>query len=72
MILIFMGKGIGPLIGSIIYPIIGFLKTMYLFGFFLFLGIIMGFLFIPSYLNETATDEEVAELEKLDEEVNDK
>ena len=45
---------------------------MYLFGIFLFLGIIMGFLFIPSYLNETATDEEMAELEKLDEEVNDK
>jgi hypothetical protein len=43
---------------------------MYVYGFFCLFGLFLGFTMIPSALNETATDEELAELEMLEEENN--
>ena len=41
---------------------------MYVFTGFCFLGVCLGIILIPGELNQTATDEEVAELELLEEE----
>jgi hypothetical protein len=41
---------------------------MYVFTGLCFLGVCLGIILIPSELNQTATDEEVAELELLEEE----
>jgi hypothetical protein len=41
---------------------------MYVFGAFCLLGMVLGMVMIPGELNETATDEEVAELELIEEE----
>ena len=41
---------------------------MYVFGALCLLGIIFGILLIPSELNQTATDEEIAALELLEDE----
>jgi|APSaa5957512535_1039671.scaffolds.fasta_scaffold291129_1 MFS family permease len=62
------GNGIGPGLGGQIYPLLGYEYTMYVFGAFCLLGIFFGFALIPGELNQTATDEEVAELELLEEE----
>ena len=58
-----LGNGIGPFLGGIIYPLIGYAKTMYVFGSCLFLAIIVGILLIPKELNETVSNDELAELE---------
>jgi hypothetical protein len=44
---------------------------MYVFTGFCLLGVFLGVVLIPSELNQTATDEEVAELELLEEEADD-
>jgi len=41
---------------------------MYVFTALCFLGVVLGVVLIPNELNQTATDEEVAELELLEEE----
>jgi hypothetical protein len=41
---------------------------MYVFTGLCLLGVVLGVILIPSELNQTATDEEVAELELLEEE----
>ena len=43
---------------------------MYVFAGFCLLGVFLGSIMIPSELNQTATDEEVAELELLEEEAD--
>ena len=65
-----VGNGVGPFLGGQIYPYIGYEYTMYVFTGFCLLGVILGSIMIPSELNQTATDEEVAELELLEEEAD--
>ena len=45
------GNGLGPGLGGLIYPYLGYEYTMYVFGALCFLGIILGVLLIPSELN---------------------
>lgn len=43
---------------------------MYVFGALCFIGVVFGIALIPSELNQTATEEEIAELEMLEEEID--
>ena len=62
------GGGLGPGIGGQIYPYLGYEITQYVFGAMCLVGVALGATMIPSELNETATDEEIAELELIEEE----
>lgn len=62
-IVVGLGLGLGPLIGSAVYPYIKYEGTMYFFGCLNLITMILSAIFIPSSLNETSSDEEVAELE---------
>lgn len=62
-IVVGLGLGLGPLVGSAIYPYLAYEGTMYFFGCLNFITMIMSAIFIPNALNQTATDEEIAELE---------
>lgn len=41
---------------------------MYVFGALCIFGVLLGFTMLPGELNETATEEEIAELELIEEE----
>jgi cyanate permease len=58
-----LGLGVGPLLGSAIYPILDYAGTMYAFGLLILFTMAMSYILIPEALNETASDAEVAELE---------
>jgi MFS family permease len=62
-IIVGLGLGLGPLIGSAIYPYLAYEGTMYAFGFLNLFTMTYSFCKIPNALNETASDAEVAELE---------
>jgi predicted MFS family arabinose efflux permease len=63
-----VGAGLGPGIGGQLYPYLKYEWTMYVFGIMCLLGMALGVFMIPGELNETATDEEVAELELIEDE----
>ena len=56
------GLGLGPTLGSVVYGYLLYEKTMYFFGALNTLGLIFCIFGIPSELNMSATEEEVAEL----------
>lgn len=58
-----IGLGAGPMIGSAVYNWLEYEKTMYMFGGLNTLGMLVCAFAIPSELNKTASDEEVAEFE---------
>ena len=64
------GNGLGPGLGAQVYPYLGYEYTMYVFGVLCFVGVVFGIALIPSELNQTATEEEIAELEMLQEEID--
>jgi len=66
-----VGAGLGPGLGGQLFPIIGYKYTMYVFGALCAIGIALGIVMIPGELNETATDEEIAELELIEDENED-
>ena len=55
-IVVGLGLGIGPLIGSAIYPYLEYEWTMYAFGFLNLFTMIISWVLIPAALNETATE----------------
>jgi predicted MFS family arabinose efflux permease len=63
-IIVGLGLGVGPLIGSLVYPILQYRNTMYAFALVDFITMLVSCKLIPSALNETATDKEVEELQK--------
>lgn len=58
-----LGLGLGPMIGSAVYNSLEYEYTMYMFGVLNALAMFTCAFAIPSELNKTATDEEVAEFE---------
>lgn len=58
-----LGLGLGPFIGSIVYESLLFKGTMFLFGGLNAIAMVLCYLCIPSALNKTASDEELAEFE---------
>ena len=63
-----VGAGLGPGIGGQLYPYLEYEWTMYVFGMLCLVGMALGVFMIPGALNETATDEEIAELELIEDE----
>ena len=63
-----VGAGLGPGLGGQLYPYLEYEYTMYVFGALCIFGVTLGVFMIPNELNETATEEEIAELELLEEE----
>lgn len=58
-----MGLALGPAIGSIVYPHLGYAGTMYFFGALNFLAMCTVFWCIPDELDGTVSDKEVAKIE---------
>ena len=58
-----VGLGLGPTLGSIVYNKLDYEGTMYMFGCLNFVTMLICILLIPSELNKTASDEEIAEYE---------
>jgi len=59
-IIVGLGLGVGPLLGSVVYPYLDYAGTMYAFGALNLLTMIYCYCKIPNALNETASDIEVA------------
>jgi MFS family permease len=57
-----LGLGIGPLIGGFLYGRLDYEYTMYCFGGLNLFTMAFIIYYIPSSLNETASEEEIAEL----------
>mmetsp|Transcript_12602 Transcript_12602/g.21202 ORF Transcript_12602/g.21202 Transcript_12602/m.21202 type:complete len:214 (+) Transcript_12602:209-850(+) len=57
------GLGVGPVIGEILDAQFGYEITMYFFGLINLVGVLICFAMIPNELNQTASDEEVAEFQ---------
>ena len=66
-----MGLGLGPAIGSIIDGQVGYAWTMYIFGILNAFAMVVCFFCLPSELNKTDSDEEIAEVEAEMEELMD-
>ena len=62
-----LGLGLGPTIGSVFYSYLEYAGTMYLFAGLDGLGMLVCIIFIPSALNETVSEEEMAQLEFFEE-----
>lgn len=62
-IVVGLGLGIGPLVGAALYGPLEYSGTMYFFGGLNIFTMVMCAIFIPKSLNETATREEVFELD---------
>lgn len=60
-IVVGVGLGLGPVIGSLVYSSLNFSGTMYLFGGLNFFGLLCCVFLIPNELNVTVTEEEIAE-----------
>lgn len=50
-----LGEGLGPFLGSIIQPYLGYAKTMYLFGIINAFGLLICIIITPSVLNKTVS-----------------
>lgn len=66
-----LGLGMGPVIGSAVYKILGYEGTMYLFAGFNLAGTLACVCLIPNALNATLTDDEQAEIDAEDSEEDD-
>jgi MFS family permease len=58
-----VGMGLGPMLGSAVYPLLGYDGTMYFFGVMNLIVMLMCLFFIPSELNKTTSMDELAEIE---------
>lgn len=58
-----LGLGIGPLVGGFLYGLVDYEYTMYCFAGLNFVTMVFIYKYIPNSLNETASDEEIAELD---------
>lgn len=58
-----VGLGLGPMIGSAVYPYLNYEGTMYFFGGMNLIVMLICVFFIPSQLNQTISMEELANLE---------
>jgi predicted MFS family arabinose efflux permease len=54
-----LGEGLGPFIGAAVQPSLGYANTMYLFGIFNGIGLIVCVIFTPSVLNKTVSDKKI-------------
>jgi len=59
-----VGLGMGPTIGSALFNFFDYEQTMIFFSGLLVLGFVVCWLFIPSILNHTISEEELKELKK--------
>jgi predicted MFS family arabinose efflux permease len=50
-----LGEGLGPFLGSIIQPYLGYSSTMYLFGIINAFGLLICIIITPSVLNKTVS-----------------
>ena len=62
-----LGLGLGPTIGSVFYSYLEYAGTMYLFAGLDGLGMLVCIFFIPGALNETVSEEELAQMEFFEE-----
>lgn len=62
-IVVGVGLGLGPAIGSIVYAQVQYAWTMYFFGVLNLGGLISCVFLIPSKLNKSASDEQQAEID---------
>jgi len=58
-----VGLGLGPMLGSAVYPLLDYEGTMYFFGVLNLIIMVMCVFFIPSELNKTTSMDELAEIE---------
>ena len=59
-----LGLGIGPLAGDQLFEVIGFEYSMYSFGGLNLLALLLCIILIPSVLNQTASGQEMNELDQ--------
>ena len=57
-----IGLGLGPLLGSAVYPYLDYEGTMYLFGCLNLSGVLLCVALIPSELNTTLSSEEFSQI----------
>lgn len=62
-IVVGLGIGLGPTIGSFVYKYLDYSGTMYFFAGLNLLGVLMCYVFLPSELNKTMTSQEIEEIE---------
>lgn len=66
-----VGLGLGPTIGSLVFPHLHFGGTMFFFAGLNFLTLVLCICMIPNALNETVSDEEAVEMEaEVEEDLN--
>lgn len=58
-----VGLGLGPMLGSAVYPLLEYEGTMYFFGALNLTIMILCIFFIPNQLNQTTSLDELAEVE---------
>ena len=65
-IVVGLGLSLGPYLGQFLMKYLAYDHTMYVFASTCVFGFLMANFLIPSELNQTASDEELAELEMLE------